>query len=130
MVVIDPSDRDRKLLDERGIRFIQTGLTAANYKEILSPLLKEGGGTGFCVNLSVDVSSLDVMNLCRHIGAFYIDTVVEHLKDTTLHACLVPSQNACSDQPNVCNGRISHQTFDVRLFYRDDTCVENAKYRQ
>ncbi|MGZ3744040.1 MAG: homospermidine synthase [Pseudobdellovibrionaceae bacterium] len=77
LVVIDPSDRDRKLLDQRGIRFIQTGLTAENYQEILLPLLKNGSGTGFCVNLSVDVSSLDVMNLCRDIGAHYIDTVVE-----------------------------------------------------
>jgi homospermidine synthase len=77
MVVIDPSDRDRKLLDERGIKFIQTGLTEANYQEVLKPLLKNGTGVGFCVNLSVDVSSLDVMNLCRDLGVFYIDTVVE-----------------------------------------------------
>ena len=77
LVVIDPSDRDRKLLDDRGIRFIHTGLTAANYEQILTPLLKTEAGVGFCVNLSVDVSSLAVMKLCRDIGAFYIDTVVE-----------------------------------------------------
>lgn len=77
MVVIDPSDRDRKLLDDRGIKFVQMGLTAENYKEVLTPLLKNGGGTGFCVNLSVDTSSLDIMKLCRDIGALYIDTVVE-----------------------------------------------------
>ncbi|RYZ89163.1 MAG: homospermidine synthase [Proteobacteria bacterium] len=77
LVVIDPNDRDRKMLDERGIKFVHLGLTAANYHEVLKPLLTEGGGTGFCVNLSVDVSSLDVMNLCRDLGAHYIDTVVE-----------------------------------------------------
>jgi homospermidine synthase len=77
MVVIDPSDRDRKLLDERGIQFLHLGLTADNYEKVLTPLLKKGGGTGFCVNLSVDTSSLDIMKLCREIGAFYIDTVVE-----------------------------------------------------
>lgn len=75
-VVIDPSDRDRKLLDERGIRFIHTGLTEKNYKEILTPLLK-GAGRSFCVNLSVDTSSLDIMRLCRDLDAHYIDTVVE-----------------------------------------------------
>ena len=37
----------------------------------------EGGGQGFCVNLSVDTSSLDIMRFCREIGALYIDTVVE-----------------------------------------------------
>lgn len=77
MVVIDPVDTDRKLLDERGIKYIQMGITEANYKEVLTPLLKSEVGPGFCVNLSVDVCSLDVMKLCREIGAFYIDTVVE-----------------------------------------------------
>lgn len=74
MVVIDPVDRDRKLLDERGIRYLEAAVTEANYRELLGPLLEKGG---FCVNLSVDVSSLDVMKLCREKGCFYIDTVVE-----------------------------------------------------
>ena len=76
-VVIDPEEADKKLLDERGIRFIQTPVTKKNYKKLLKPLLTEGGGQGFCVNLSVDTSSLDIMKLCRNIGALYIDTVVE-----------------------------------------------------
>ncbi|HEX2751600.1 MAG TPA: homospermidine synthase [Alphaproteobacteria bacterium] len=76
-VVIDPQDDDIALLTERGIRFIQTHVTKDNYREILPPLLTAGGGQGFCVNLSVDVSSLDVMTLCRELKTFYIDTVVE-----------------------------------------------------
>jgi len=76
-VVIAPDDSDRALLDERGIRFIKESLTPDNYRELLAPLLTAGDGQGFCVNLSVDVSSLDVMKLCREIGALYIDTVVE-----------------------------------------------------
>ncbi|WP_048647464.1 homospermidine synthase [Nitratireductor soli] len=77
MVVIDPVDNDRKLLDERGIRFVQAHVTKDNYKELLKPLLTEGEGQGFCVNLSVDTSSLDLMKLCRKLGVLYIDTVVE-----------------------------------------------------
>jgi homospermidine synthase len=77
LVVIDPQDDDVALLTERGIRFIQTHVTKENYRDLLPPLLTTGGGQGFCVNLSVDVSSLDVMKLCREIKAFYIDTVVE-----------------------------------------------------
>lgn len=77
MVVIDPCDTDRKLLDERGIRFLRQSVTKANYRKLLKPLLTAGGGQGFCVNLSVDTSSLDIMKLCREIGALYIDTVVE-----------------------------------------------------
>src|SRR4026208_885960 len=76
-VVIDPEDKDRKLLDQRGIRFIHQAVTKANYRHLLTPLLTAGGGQGFCVNVSVDTSSLDIMELCREIGALYIDTVNE-----------------------------------------------------
>jgi homospermidine synthase len=76
-VVIDPSDADRKLLDERGIRYIQAAVTRENYKELLTPLLTNGGGQGFCVNLSVDTGSVDLMKLCRSLNTLYIDTVVE-----------------------------------------------------
>ncbi|MCT7377527.1 homospermidine synthase [Chelativorans salis] len=77
MVVIDPVDTDRKVLDERGIGFVQAAVTKENYKDLLTPLLTEGEGQGFCVNLSVDTSSLDLMKLCRELGVLYIDTVVE-----------------------------------------------------
>jgi homospermidine synthase len=76
-VVVDPSDADRHMLDERGIRFVHEGLTRDNYRDLLEPLLTQGGGQGFCVNLSVDTSSRDIMELCREIGALYIDTVAE-----------------------------------------------------
>ncbi|MDR3494325.1 MAG: homospermidine synthase [Ancalomicrobiaceae bacterium] len=77
MVVIDPVDDDRKLLDERGIRYLQAAVTRDNYRDLLAPLLTEGDGRGFCVNLSVDTSSLDIMRLCRELGVLYIDTVIE-----------------------------------------------------
>ena len=39
MTVIDPRDTDRKLLDERGITFVQDAVTKKNYKKLLTPLL-------------------------------------------------------------------------------------------
>ena len=75
--VIDPQVKDKHLLDERGIRFVQEAVTRENYRELLTGLLTEGGGQGFCVNLSVDTSSRDLMALCREVGALYIDTVAE-----------------------------------------------------
>ena len=77
MTVIDPRDADRKLLDERGIAFVQEAVTEKNYKKLLSPLLTNGGGQGFCINLSVDTGSVDLMRLCRKLGVLYIDTVIE-----------------------------------------------------
>jgi len=77
MVVIDPRDADKALLDERGIRFVQEHVTKDNYKELLKPLLTEGEGQAFCVNLSVDTGSVDLMRFCRKLGSLYIDTVIE-----------------------------------------------------
>src|SRR6476469_7001918 len=57
LVVVDPDDTDRHLLDERGIRFVHAAITPDGYRELLTPLLTAGGGQGFCVNVSVDISS-------------------------------------------------------------------------
>ena len=77
-IVIDPKDEGRKAhCEKHGCRFIQQGVTRDNYRELLTPLLTEGGGQGFCVNLSVDTGSVDIMELCNELGALYIDTVNE-----------------------------------------------------
>src|SRR5271165_4887292 len=60
-VVIDPNDSDRRLLDERGVEFVHMGITRDNYRDTLGKYLAAGEGQGFCVNLSVDTSSLDIM---------------------------------------------------------------------
>jgi homospermidine synthase len=75
--VIAPDDRDRRLLDERQIRFLQLAITRDNYREVLKPLLTAGPGRGMVINLSVDTSSVDLMELAKDLDAFYIDTVVE-----------------------------------------------------
>ena len=77
LVVIDPNDADRKILDDAGIQFLHLAITKDNYRDVLPPLLTAGKGQGFCVNLSVDTSSLAIMELAREVGALYIDTVVE-----------------------------------------------------
>jgi homospermidine synthase len=76
-VVIAPDDSDRRLLDERQIRFIHKAVTKENYRELLTPLLTSGPGRGMVVNLSVDTSSVELMAFAKDIDAFYIDTVVE-----------------------------------------------------
>ena len=77
VVVVDPNAGCRDFVEGRGFRFVQAGLTPDNYRAVLQPLLGAGAGQGFCVNLSVDTSSLDILRLCRELGALYIDTVVE-----------------------------------------------------
>ena len=75
--VIDPEDRDSHLLDDYGVHYVGEQITQDNYRTLLPALLTEGQGQGFCINLSVDTSSLDIMRLCRELGVLYIDTVVE-----------------------------------------------------
>ncbi len=76
-VIVDPDDSGRALADKHGVRFIKEEVTRQNYRQLLQPLLTAGSGQGFCVNLSVDTSSVQIMEMCREIGALYVDTVVE-----------------------------------------------------
>ncbi len=73
--VIDPSDEHAVFLEQRGVTHHRLALTRENHREVLAGIF--GGGPGFCVNLSVDVGSLDMMRACREMGVLYIDTVVE-----------------------------------------------------
>ncbi len=74
MVVIAPDASDRKLAELEGVRFEKQALTPRNLRAVLAPLL---AGGGFVVNVSVEVSSLDVIELCRELGALYLDTCIE-----------------------------------------------------
>ena len=76
-VAIAPQDGDLRLLDERHLRFLHTAITKENYRDVLTPLLTAGPGRGMAINLSVDTSSVDLMELAKDLDAFYIDTVVE-----------------------------------------------------
>ncbi len=78
--VIDPNpldERARRIIDTYGVSYVQEAITESNYRSVLTGLLTEGEGQGFCINLSVDTSSLEIMRLCRELGVLYIDTVVE-----------------------------------------------------
>jgi homospermidine synthase len=76
-VVIAPEDADRGLLDDRHLRFIHVPITKENYRDVLTPLLTVGPGRGMIVNLSIDTSSVDLIELAKDLDAFYIDTVIE-----------------------------------------------------
>jgi homospermidine synthase len=92
--VIAPEDADRRLLDDRQLRFIHTAITKANYRDVLTPLLTVGPGRGMIVNLSIDTSSVDLMEFAKDIDAFYIDTVVEPWPGLYTDATLSISQRS------------------------------------
>ncbi|PNG58555.1 MULTISPECIES: saccharopine dehydrogenase C-terminal domain-containing protein [unclassified Variovorax] len=59
---------------EYGVEVIVSKLEEGNHAAVLEPLLVEGG---FLLNLSVDVSSLALIRLCRQHGVLYLDTCNE-----------------------------------------------------
>ena len=72
VVAADPDHE--KIAEKYGIEYREIRLTQENYRSILDPLLKRGD---FLVNLSVFVSSLALIGLCREKEALYIDTSIE-----------------------------------------------------
>ncbi|HEX2752053.1 MAG TPA: saccharopine dehydrogenase C-terminal domain-containing protein [Alphaproteobacteria bacterium] len=77
LVVVDCDDSNRAILDEQGIRFVHQAITGDNMRDVLTPLLKNGQGRGFCVNVSVDISSIEMIHLCEQLDVFYIDSSIE-----------------------------------------------------
>jgi homospermidine synthase len=74
ITIITAEPRGHDVAAEYGIRFIQTALTRRNYRAVLEPHL---GGGDFLLNVSVDVSSISLIELCQQKGALYLDTCIE-----------------------------------------------------
>src|SRR5437764_734070 len=74
ITVITAEPRGHEEAVEYGIEFIEAGLTRENYRAVLEPRLGRGD---FLLNVSVDVSSVTLIELCRERGALYLDTCIE-----------------------------------------------------
>ena len=74
ITIITGDARGRSVAESLGVRFIVEPLTRDNYRACLDPLLDSGD---FLLNLSVDVSSIDLIRFCREKEALYLDTCIE-----------------------------------------------------
>lgn len=74
ITIVTADERGQAEAAEYGVRFIKHPLTKDNYRNVLTPLLAQGD---FLVNLSVDVSSIALIELCAERGAMYLDTCIE-----------------------------------------------------
>ena len=74
VTIITAEPRGRAVAAEYGIRFIETALTQKNYRAVLESRVGRGD---FLLNLSVDVSSVALIELCQNRGALYLDTCIE-----------------------------------------------------
>ncbi len=74
MTIVAGDQRGADVAKEYGVAFEQIMLTRENYREVVGSRLEKGD---FLINLSVDVSSLDLIELAAARGALYIDTCIE-----------------------------------------------------
>jgi homospermidine synthase len=74
IAIVTAEPRGREIAAEYGIEFIEHALTRENYREVLTPKLGQGD---FLLNVSVDVSSLALIEFCQERGALYLDTCIE-----------------------------------------------------
>lgn len=76
-VIVAPDDGARAIAEEHGIAFEKIALTRDNYRAVLEAKLTAGPAPGFLVNLSVEVSSIALIEMCHGLGALYLDTCIE-----------------------------------------------------
>jgi homospermidine synthase len=74
ITIVTAEDRGRSQAEQLGVKFVKSPLTRENYRKVLERLLEAGD---FLLNLSVDVSSVALIQLARERGALYLDTCIE-----------------------------------------------------
>src|SRR5277367_3473588 len=74
ITIVTAEDQGNQEAAEFGVKFVKRALTKENYRQVLEPLLSAGD---FLLNLSVDVSSVALVQLARERGALYLDTCIE-----------------------------------------------------
>jgi homospermidine synthase len=91
ITVLTAEERGREVAEEYGIAFQVHPVTRENFRDVLTPMLGRGD---FLLNVSVDVSSVELMKLCHQLGALYLDTVVEPWAGGYTDTSLTPSQRS------------------------------------
>jgi homospermidine synthase len=74
IIIISPDASGQEIAREFGAVFVLQALTPQNYEMVLGTSVNKGD---FVLNLSVDVSTLALIELCSHRGALYLDTCIE-----------------------------------------------------
>src|SRR6266851_4684831 len=74
ITIVSAELRGREVAAEYGVGFVETALTRENYRAVLEDRLGSGD---FLLNVSVDVSSVALIEFCRDKDALYLDTCIE-----------------------------------------------------
>jgi homospermidine synthase len=74
ITIVTGDNRGKEIAEKEGINFIVEALNPQNYHKILELHL---GEKGFLLNLSVDVSSVNLIRFCQDRGTLYLDACIE-----------------------------------------------------
>ena len=74
ITIVTAEPRGKDVADQYGVTFVETPLTRDNYRAVLGPLIGPGD---FLLNVSVEVASVALVELCQEKGALYLDTCIE-----------------------------------------------------
>ncbi|TLU71454.1 homospermidine synthase [Lichenicoccus roseus] len=91
ITIVTADARGGAVASELGIRVLVQPIDRQNLRDVLAPLLEAGD---FLLNLSVDVSSVALIELCRAAGALYLDTCIEPWAGGYTDPTLTPSQRS------------------------------------
>ena len=73
-VVLSADESGRRIAEKCGAQFIHCNLTPGNYRAVLKKQLNNGD---LMLNMSIDISSIDLARLCSERGVLYVDTSIE-----------------------------------------------------
>ena len=107
ITVITAEQRGHEEAVEYGVRFIEKTLTRENYRSELDQLL---GAGDFLLNVSVEVSSVALIELCGRKDALYHDT------------CIEPWPGGYTDPSLPASARTNYNLRETALALRASTC--------
>jgi homospermidine synthase len=88
ITIVTAEERGHDEARSLGVTFVVSPLTPENYRAVLTPLL---GPNDMLVNVSVDVSSLALVEFCFAQGTRYLDTCIEPWPGGYTDPSLTPS---------------------------------------
>lgn len=91
ITIITGDERGKAIAQEFSIAFHINPLTPQNFRTLLTPHI---GPDTFVINVSVDVSTKDIISFCQERGALYIDTVIEPWAGQYTNPELSPSERS------------------------------------
>jgi homospermidine synthase len=69
--IISDNNKNQNIAESQGVKFSYFKLSPENYENYLSPKLTQND---ILINLSVEISSIDLIKLCQQMNVLYLDT--------------------------------------------------------